>query len=48
VAQQLVTELAQRVKNVDQSVDVELIDVNEFEFQVKLSGDLLVLCFRPI
>jgi len=46
VAKQLVNELAQRVAQVDQSVEVELIDVNEFEFQVKLSGDLVVFMLQ--
>lgn len=42
VSQELVVELSQRVTSVDSSVAIEYRPVNEMEFHIRFSGDLLV------
>jgi hypothetical protein len=42
VTQELVLELTRRVTSVDSSVVIEYRPVNEFEFHIRFSGDLLV------
>ena len=39
---EIVRQLTERIKPIDSNVVVEFKNVNEFEFQVKFSGDLLV------
>ena len=41
-AQALVTDLADQFDDIDEHVKIEYTNVNEFEFHVKFSGDLLI------
>lgn len=41
-AETLVAQIAEKMAQVDDSVEVEFKDVNEFEFRIKFSGDLLM------
>ena len=42
VAIEIVQNLSERIKAIDSTVMVEFRNINEFEFQVKFSGDLLI------
>lgn len=42
LAAELANEVARRIVLVDKSVMVEFVDVSEFEFRLKFSGDLLI------
>jgi hypothetical protein len=46
VADKMVDKLDSKMRNVDKNVDVELIDISEFEFHIKLSGDILVFMLQ--
>jgi len=42
VAQELVAEVSERMGDFDNSVQIEFKDINEYEFNIKFSGDLLI------
>jgi hypothetical protein len=42
VAQELVNEIKERMGSYDDSVQIEYKEVNEYEFNIKFSGDLLI------
>lgn len=54
VAETLANELSSRLAGIDKSVEIEYQEVNEFEFRIKFSGDLLmftmhsnIIAFNP-
>ncbi len=42
IAADLANEIDHKIQDVDKAVDVEYINISDFEFQVKFSGDVLV------
>ncbi len=42
IAADLANEIDHNIQEVDKSVDVDFINVSEFEFQIKFSGDIIV------
>ncbi|KAA5547402.1 hypothetical protein [Adhaeribacter rhizoryzae] len=42
VASEIVDQLSQKITEVDSSVIIEYRNINDFEFQIKFSGDLLI------
>src|SRR5438105_3513082 len=42
ISKDLVKRLAQRISPLDSSVAIEYRDINELEFHIKISGDLLI------